>query len=68
MIHGARTVVRWADKHTHRQSLWIESLVARRGKNNAIVPLANKIMRIVWSVLTKGVAYDVRKAFRAQPA
>lgn len=68
LIHGARTVVRWADNHVHAQSLWIRSLVARRGKNKAVVALANKIMRIVWIVLTQGVEYDMRKAFRAQPA
>jgi transposase len=44
------------------------NLVARRGKNKAAVALANKLMRIVWVVLTQGVEYDVRKAFRPQPA
>ena len=68
LIHGARTVVRWADKHTHAQSRWIQSLTARRGKNKAVVALANKIMRIVWVVLTQGVEYDMRKAFRVQSA
>jgi len=29
--------------------------------------LANKLMRIVWVVLTQQVDYDMRKAFRAQP-
>jgi transposase len=67
LIHGARTVVRWAGKHAHAQSQWITALVARRGKNKAIVALANKLMRIVWIVLTQGVEYDMRKAFRAQP-
>lgn len=68
LIHGARTVIRWADKHTHAQSRWIKDLIARRGKNKAVVALANKLMRIVWSVLTQGVEYDMRKAFRAQTA
>lgn len=68
LIHGARTVVRWADKHTHAQSRWIQALIARRGKNKAVVALANKLMRIAWIVLTQGVEYDMRKAFRAQPA
>jgi transposase len=68
LIHGARSVVRWADKHSHPQSRWIRDLVARRGKNKAVVALANKLMRIIWVVLTQGVEYDMRKAFRAQPA
>jgi transposase len=68
LIHGARSVIRWADKHTHAQSRWIKDLIARRGKNKAVVALANKLMRIVWVVLTQGVEYDMRKAFRAQSA
>ena len=67
LIHGARTVIRWAGKHDHAQSRWINSLVARRGKNKAAVALANKLMRIAWVVLTQSVDYDMRKAFRAQP-
>jgi transposase len=66
LIHGARTVVQWAGKHDHAQSRWIKALVARRGKNKAVVALANKLMRIVWVVLTQQVDYDMRKAFRAQ--
>lgn len=66
LIHGARTVIQWAGKHDHAQSRWIKALVARRGKNKAIVALANKLMRIVWCVLTQGVEFDMRKAFRAQ--
>lgn len=68
LIHGARTVIRWAGKHDHAQSRWIKNLIARRGKNKATVALANKLMRIVWSVLTHGADYDMRKAFRAQSA
>ena len=68
LIHGARSVLRWADKHNHAQSRWIKDLVARRGRNKAIVALANKLMRIIWVVLTQDVEYDMRKAFRAQPA
>jgi transposase len=68
LIHGARSVVRWADKHSHAQSRWITDLVARRGKNKAVVALANKLMRIVWVVLTRGVEYDMRKAFATRPA
>jgi transposase len=67
LIHGARTVIQWAHKHDHAQSRWIKQLVARRGKNKAVVALANKLMRIVWIVLTQGVEFDMRKAFRAQP-
>lgn len=68
LIHGARTVIRWADRHDHAQSRWIKALVERRGKNKAVVALANKLMRIVWVVLTQGVSFEMRKAFRPQSA
>jgi transposase len=68
LIHGARTVIRWADKHDHAQSRWIKQLVARVGKNKAAVALANKMMRMIWAVLTKGTTFDMSKAYRAQPA
>ena len=66
LIHGARSVIRWADKHDHAQSRWIKALVARCGVNKAVVALANKLMRIAWVVLTQQVEFDMRKAFRAQ--
>lgn len=68
LIHGARAVVRWADHHTHAQSRWILDLVARRGKNKAVVALANKLARILWAVLTSEQSFDPEKAFRPQPA
>lgn len=68
LIHGARAVLRWADRHTHAQSRWVLELVARRGRNRATVALANKIARIVWAVLRTDADYDMRKAFRPQPA
>ena len=68
LIHGARTVIRWADKHDHAQSRWIKQLIERCGKNKATVALANKMMRMIWAVLTQGTAFDMRKAYRVQPA
>jgi transposase len=66
LIHGARTVIRWADKHDHAQSRWIKQLVARVGKNKAVVALANKMTRMSWAVLTHGVDFDMHKAYRPQ--
>ena len=67
LIHGARTVSS-GRVHDHAQSRWINPLVARRGKHKTIVALANKLMRIVWTVLHSRRQYDMSKAFRAQPA
>jgi transposase len=68
LIHGARTVVRWAGRVDNAQNRWILALVERRGKNKATVALANKLMRIVWAVLNHAEDFDRDKAFRAQPA
>jgi len=67
MIHGARSVVRWAHRHEHGQSQWIQQVIARAGKNKAVVALANKMMRIVWAVLRHGESFQMSKAFRPQP-
>lgn len=53
LIHGARAVIRWAEKHHRAQSRWINQLVARAGKNKAAVALANKMMRIIWGCSRK---------------
>jgi transposase len=68
LIHGARAVIRWADKHDHAQSRWIKQLVARIGKNKAAVALANKMIRMIWAVLRHETTFDMRKAYRPQPA
>ena len=51
LIHGARAVVQYADRKTDSQSLWLQSLIKRRGKNVAAVALANKNARRVWAIL-----------------
>ena len=63
LIHGARSVLRWADKHNHAQSQWLLTMVERRGKNRTAVALANKMMRIAWSVITTGECFDMNKAY-----
>lgn len=57
LIHGARSVVRYAEKKTDPRSRWINGLKARRGTNAAAVALANKNARIIWALLSKGEAY-----------
>lgn len=57
LIHGARTVVQWCKTKDDALSRWIKQIIARRGKNKAVVALANKCARIAWVVLTRGEAY-----------
>ncbi len=63
LIHGARTIVRWADRQEEPLARWIRQLEARRGKNRTIVALANKMARIAWVIVAQGERYQVKKAF-----
>ena len=51
LIQGAWSVVRNADKSDDRMSRWARQLVERRGKHKAVVAVANKMARIMWSML-----------------
>jgi len=57
LIHGARSVLRYAASKTDRRSRWLQSLMARRNKNIAAVALANKNARIAWALLARGQSY-----------
>jgi len=50
LIHGARAALRGAAKRQDRRSQWVLDLEQRRGRNIAIVALANKMARMVWAV------------------
>lgn len=53
LVHGARSVVRVAQRKTDPFSQWVNNLRERRGMNRAIVAVANKNARIIWIVLNK---------------
>jgi transposase len=53
LIHGARAVIRHAERKLEGQS-WLHKLIARRNKNVASVALTNKNARIVWALLARG--------------
>jgi transposase len=57
LIQGAWSVVRNADKNDDRLSRWARRLVERRGKHKAVVAVANKMARIMWSMLYHGSEY-----------
>ncbi len=58
LIHGARAVVRCVGTKADRHSRWIRALVQRRGRNIAVVAVANKIARTAWALLHSGQAYQ----------
>lgn len=57
LIQGAWAVIRYADKASDRLSRWARELVARRGKQKAAIAVANKLARIIWSMLYRGTEY-----------
>ena len=55
LIHGARAVMRTADRHQEDALCqWACSLKARRGMHKATVALANKMARQLWAQLAYG--------------
>lgn len=57
LIQGAWSIIRYADKSDDRLSCWATELIARRGKQKAAVAVANKLARIIWSMLYRGTEY-----------
>lgn len=57
LIHGARAVVRIAERKADAES-WIKRLLSRRNKNVAAVALANKNARTIWALLAHDRDYE----------
>ena len=57
LIHGARSAMRGALQRDDRCSRWVMALEKRRGRNVAIVALANKMARAVWAMWTAQQEY-----------
>jgi len=58
LIHGARAVIRVAERKAGRTDRWLARLMGRRNKNVAAVALANKNARTVWALLVHGRDYE----------
>jgi len=58
LIHGARAVIRAAERKTNHANSWLARLIGRRNKNVAAVALANKNARVVWALLADGRNYQ----------
>ena len=57
LIHGARSVLRVAARHTDPTTTWLKRVQARRNANIAAVALANKHARVVWALLAHDREY-----------
>ena len=58
LIHGARAVIRVADRKPDYEESWLGGLISRRNKNVAAAALANKNARIVWALLANDRNYQ----------
>jgi transposase len=57
LIHGARAALRGAAKRDDRSSRWVLDVEQRRGRNVAVVALANKMARMVWALWSRDEVY-----------
>ena len=58
LVHGARSAMRTSKDTDDRVSRWITNLQDRRHANVAACAMANKIARMAWVMMSKGVDYD----------
>lgn len=58
LIHGARAVLRVAERKESFAGSWLAGVMARRNHNVAAVAQANKTARIVWALLAYDRKYD----------
>lgn len=57
-VHGARAVLLRVKYDTGGFGRWVHQLEGRTARNKVIVAIANKLARITWAVLAKGVDYQ----------
>ena len=58
LIHGARAVIRVAERKAAYTGSWLAEVMGRRHKNVAAVAQANKNARIVWALLAHERDYE----------
>lgn len=51
LVQGAWSFIRVVDGSKDRMSVWAKKIIERRGKHKAAVAVANKLARIIWSML-----------------
>jgi transposase len=62
LIHGARAALPHLARRDSGLGRWLRRLLQRVHRNLAVVALANKLARIAWAVLRRGVSYADRPA------
>jgi transposase len=67
LIHGGRSAVYAARRHTDPRASWLNRLREAKGHNVAAVALANKNARVAWALLRYGEDYRPARAHRQAP-
>lgn len=57
LIHGARAVIRVAERKAQHADSWLAGVMVRRNYNVVAVALAKKNARIVWALLAQEREY-----------
>lgn len=57
LIQRAWSVLRYVKQSDDRLSNWAKKVLERRGKHKAVVAVANKLARIIWSILVNKTEY-----------
>jgi transposase len=57
LMHGARALVRVSPGREGKLWSWINGLLARRAFNVVVAAVANKLARILWTLLSRGETY-----------
>jgi hypothetical protein len=59
-IEVSQSALRKPPEGRHRLQQWIVAVLGRIGYHKTLVAIANKHARIIWALLVKGEAFDVR--------
>jgi transposase len=57
LIQGGHAVVMHAHRLQGKRGEWLRDLIKRRGRNKAVVAVANKNARIIWALMARGGKY-----------
>jgi len=56
-VTGAMTIVRWAGRKAPPEGSWLFRMLDHKPRMLVAIVLANKMVRSVWAMLTKGEDY-----------
>jgi transposase len=60
LIHGARAAPHYMAERNTPLGRWAKELMSRTHRNVVVVVLANKLARIAWAVLQRGIPFGVK--------